>query len=104
MFIDINAAKKHLNIDDDYKEDDSYIIALIGAAEDAIAKFCNIKNLSKLVDPDTGYIPESVRHAVLLLVGSWYANREAVSNLAVNKVPYGLEFLSALNTNYRTTF
>ena len=104
MLITISSAKKHLNIDDDYKEDDEYIVALIGVAEDAIAKYCNIKSLSQLVDPDTGYIPDSIKHAVLLLVGTYYANRESVSNLAVNKLPTGFEFLASLNTNYRTAF
>ena len=51
------------------------------------------------VDFTVGYgatsaaVPESIRHAMLLLIGHWYMNREAVSVGSLNEVPYGVELL-----------
>lgn len=100
MYISIDKIRQHLNIDDFYHEDDEYINHLTVAAETAVAKRLNVKNLGVLLDKETGYLPEDVNHAVLLLIGNWYSNREAVSTLNVNKLPYGLEFLFELNKNY----
>lgn len=100
MYIPLDKAKQHINVDAEYKEDDGYIISLVCAAEDAVAKRLNVKSLSKLVNPDTGYLPDSVSHAILLLIGNWFANREAVSNLNLNKLSYGFDFLADLNRNY----
>lgn len=42
MFVTLSLAKKHLQIDEDFKEDDNYIIGLIKVAEDAVAKNLDI--------------------------------------------------------------
>ena len=36
MYITIDEAKKHLNVDDSYKDDDTYIGDLIKVAEDSV--------------------------------------------------------------------
>ena len=69
MYILIEDIKKHLNID--YEEDDTYIAELIEAAEDAVQKFIQ-QPLEGLVDED-GKIPVSLRHAIRLMVGGFYA-------------------------------
>lgn len=104
MFTTLDTAKKHINVDPDYTEDDSYIIHLIIAAEDATAKRLNVKSLSDLINPDTGYIPEDVTHSVLLLVGSWYSARETFSNQSVSQLPQSYEFIASLNKNYKSPF
>ncbi len=39
-------------------------------------------------------LPESIRHAMLLLIGSYYENREAVNvGNTVNELPYGVDAL-----------
>jgi uncharacterized phiE125 gp8 family phage protein len=38
-------------------------------------------------------VPPQIRHALMLLVGHLYENREASSPIAVNTVPYGIEHL-----------
>ena len=41
MYVDLDTAKKHLNIEPDFIEDDEYISLLIEAAEAAVAVlFC----------------------------------------------------------------
>ena len=47
--------------------------------------------------PASTDVPSSIRHAILLLVGHWYANREAVSNPGFATVPIGAEHLLSLH-------
>ena len=42
MYVTKELAKHHLQIDEDYKEDDEYIVLLIQAAEDAVSKHLDI--------------------------------------------------------------
>jgi uncharacterized phiE125 gp8 family phage protein len=47
-------------------------------------------------------IPASIRHAVLLLVGGWYWNRESVSDKPVGAVPFGVDALLLPHRNWST--
>lgn len=97
MYITLEEAKKHLLVDPDFNEDNEYIQALINTAEEAVSLNINTK-LTAIADG--GELPSSVKSAVLLLIGSLYANREPVAYTAVNKVPYTFDYLIALNKNY----
>ena len=104
MFTPIDTVKKHLNIDFDFNEDDELLYLYIQAAEDAIAKAINVKDLSYLVDKNNGYLPSSLQSAILLMIGNLYANREPVTNGSVVKIPYTLDFLISLNKSYKAPF
>lgn len=93
----MNIAKKHLNIDDDFKDDDNYIISLIKVAEDAVQKNENIA-LEELLEG--GELPPSVIHSILLLVGNLYNSREAATYSSVSEVPYSYKYLINLNRNW----
>ena len=93
----MNIAKKHLNIDDDFKDDDNYIINLIKVAEDAVQKNENIA-LEELLEG--GELPPSVIHSILLLVGNLYNSREAATYSSVSEVPYAYKYLINLNRNW----
>lgn len=97
MFVTLNIAKKHLNIDDDFKDDDNYIISLIKVAEDAVQKNENIA-LEELLEG--GELPPSVIHSILLLVGNLYNSREAATYSIVSEVPYSYKYLINLNRNW----
>lgn len=97
MFVTLNIAKKHLNIDDDFKDDDNYIISLIKVAEDAVQKNENIA-LEELLEG--GELPPSVIHSILLLVGNLYNSREAATYSSVSEVPYAYKYLINLNRNW----
>lgn len=86
MYITIEDLKKHLNVDHD--EDDTYIEELAEVAEDAVAEYLN-RPLAGLVD-DAGKLKASVRHAIRLLVGTWYANRESVAFASPSVMPDGV--------------
>lgn len=99
MFILLDDAKKQLNIDKSFTDDDNYIIHLIQVAEDAISKRIDRK-LDEMVDPKTGYLPKSVIQSILILIGQFYANREATINVSANEIPIGLNWLADLNKKY----
>ena len=75
--IDLARVKLHLKLDGD--EEDLLVAGYVEAAKSHVAMHCN----RELVDTvptgpeQMGFTPD-VEQAVLLLVGHWYANREAV--------------------------
>lgn len=98
MYITLCEAKKHLLIDNSFKDDDEYILALIDAAEEAVSL-----NLCVPLDSiaEGGEIPPSVKAAILLLVGNFYANREpVVTGTIKTTIPYSYDYLISLNKNY----
>lgn len=97
MYITLQEAKKHLQIDTDFTADDGYIIALIQVAEDSVAQHLDIALRELLAD---GELPAAVKHSILLMVGNLYANREPVAFTSVSKVPYTLEYLLGLYKSY----
>lgn len=97
MYITLQSAKKHLQIDSDFVDDDDYITFLIQVAEDAVAQNLNIALKDLLVD---GMLPPAIMHAILLLVGNLYNNREPISYGSVAKIPYTIEYLLGLYKHY----
>ena len=98
MYITLCEAKKHLLIDNSFKDDDEYILALIDAAEEAVSI-----NLCVQLDSiaEGGEIPPSVKAAILLLIGNFYANREpVVTGTIKTTIPYSYDYLISLNKNY----
>lgn len=97
MYITLQEAKKHLQIDADFTDDDNYIITLIQVAEDSVSQHLDIALRELLSD---GQLPSAVRHSILLMVGNLYANREPVAYTSVVKVPYTLDYLLGLYKRY----
>lgn len=89
MYIDADDIKKHLNID--YDEDDGYLTQLVEAAESAIERF--IQQPLEQLEDENGDIPAALKHAVRLMVGGFYANREPVAFATATEIPFGLMFL-----------
>lgn len=80
--VDLAAAKAHCRID--HTEDDAAIEALIAAASDHL----------KSVGVDmTAPAPPAIEHAVLMLVGHFYCNREAVAKADVAAIEIGVDRL-----------
>jgi hypothetical protein len=77
--------KKHLNVD--HSEDDAYIGELSEVAEDAVAEYLNRPIADFVTD---GKLKASVRHAIRLLVGTWYASRESVAFASPSVLPDGV--------------
>lgn len=71
-------------------EDDEYIKALCLAAENAVENHI-ARPLSEITDD--GKLPPAVKHAILLLVGHFYANRESVSFATASEIPLAYQYL-----------
>ena len=86
MYLTVEDLKKHLNVD--HSEDDAYIEELAEVAEDAVAEYLN-RPIADFVD-ENGKLKASVRHAIRLLVGTWYASRESVAFATPSVMPDGV--------------
>lgn len=98
MYITLTEAKKHLNIDEWFTEDDLYIIDLIKVSEDIVEKRIG-KPLSVCIDKN-GDLEPSIKHTILLMIGTYFSQRESTSPSTISKVPYTLDFLADLNKQY----
>lgn len=99
MYILLEDAKHHLNVDKDFHDDDYYITNLIDVAEKVVERNIDT-NLSDLEDSD-GDIPSPLKQAMLLLIGNFYANRESVAFASSSEVPQSYNYLIDLYRNYR---
>ena len=98
MYVTLSEARKHLNLDEWFTEDDAYILELIKVAEDVVEKRIG-KPLSKCINKN-GELESSVKHSILVLIGTYYNQREATSPSTITPVPYTFDFLADLNKKY----
>lgn len=98
MYITLDEAKKHLNIDKSFTDDDQYITSLIKVAEDAVSKNMDVA-LSEMIESD-GKLSPSIIQSILLLVGNLYNSREAATYSTVSEVPYAFKYLVNLNRHF----
>lgn len=91
MYITLDMAKKHLNIDEYFTDDDEYIVHLILAAEDAIS--AHIDAPLSVYETVCGELEEGLKHGILLLVAHFYNSREAVSFGQGTEVPLSFQYL-----------
>ena len=97
MYLSLDDLKRHLIID--HNDEDRYLCDLETVAEDAVKTDLNLDSLSELED-ETGMLPASVLQAMLLLIGTLYANRESVTYGTPHTVPHSYEYLLDLNRQY----
>lgn len=98
-YISLEEAKKHLNIEPEFKDDDSYIIDLVSAAEDVVAE--DICTPLVEIENEEGKLPPLLKQAVLLMVGTFYASRETLAfGVLVNETPV-YRHLIGLYRDYR---
>lgn len=96
-YLELEEVKSHLVVDSTV--DDAYIGRLMEVAEGTVEAELD-RPLIGLEDAQ-GNLPAPVRHAMLLVVGTLYANREAVAvGVSAVKLPYTLDWLQGLYKNY----
>lgn len=98
MYIQLDLAKKHLNIEDDFIEDDEYILSLIDVAESAVRVHIN-EDFASIAEKNGGCLPSPILQAALLMVGNLYQNREAVGS-KTQELPFNYRYLIDLYRNY----
>ena len=100
MYITVEDLKKHLNIDEDFTEDDGYLAYLITVAEDAISIHID-RNLSEVADENGGKLPAVLIHAMKLFIGDMYQSRESTSfNGSPSEIPFSYTYLTSLYRRY----
>lgn len=97
-YITLSQVKKHLNIDEIFTDDDQYLYSLIIVSQEAVEKFID-QPLAEISD-ENGKIPDSLRHAMLLLIGNLYDHRETTAPLHLSEVPHAFQFLLDLYQKY----
>lgn len=97
MYVTLTELKKQMNIDASFTEDDTYITALEGAAEEVVAKYIN-RDLGDMLSNNE--LPASIKHAIMLWVSTAYSIRESVSNVSMIPVPHAFELLCDLWRKY----
>ena len=95
-YLELEDVKRHLNIDLDYAGDDEYLLSLVDTAEEVVSQhICS--NLNDMeVD---GKLPSPLLHAMKLLIGTYYSNRESVTEKSV-ELPHGYYYLVRLYRQY----
>lgn len=97
MYLDLDTIKRHLIID--HNDDDLLLADLETVAEDAVRRDLNLYSL-KDIENCAGMLPSCVTQAMLLLIGTLYANRESVSYGQAHVVPHAYSYLLDLARNY----
>lgn len=92
MEITLDEIKQHLNLEADWHGEDSYLQSLIGAAKQVV----EMHICDDIDGKSEGQLP--LAHAIKLLVGTWYMNRESLSNL--QKGNHSYEYILSLYKNY----
>jgi len=98
MYIQLDLAKKHLNVEEDFLEDDEYILSLIEVAESAVRVHIN-EDFADIAEKNGGCIPAPILQATLLMIGNLYQNREIIGSKAL-ALPYNYQYLIDLYRNY----
>ena len=98
MFIPLDLAKKHLNIEEDFTEDDEYILGLISMAQEAVRVHVN-EDFEVLAENNGGCLPTPLVQAALLMIGQMYQNREPLGTRD-KALPLSYEYLINLYRNY----
>lgn len=98
MYIPLDVAKKHLNIEKDYTLDDEYILLLIQAAEQSVRVHVN-EDLEGLAKKYGGKLPAPLISAMLLMIGNLFQNREIVGTKTL-ALPKNYDYLISLYQNF----
>lgn len=97
--IELITVRAHCRIDEDDTSEDSLLNIYTGAAKRYVEKWTRRKLYETNADPgfdtdeDRLLLDDDVRTAMLLLIGHWFANREAVTANSASEVPLAVEAL-----------
>lgn len=97
QYVSLEDIKMHLNIDLQFKDDDYYLLSCIEVAQDALRNHLNVDNLSEVEVEDEynhgTHLPVSLIHAIKLMVGNLYNNRESVAPIQMYELPKSYDYL-----------
>ena len=99
-YLTLDIAKKHLNVESSFTDDDSYIELLCDVAEQKVAKELNLEVPDLAAIGSAKEIPLPLKQAMLLNVGHYYANREEASSALSRPIEQGSKWLIDLYRDY----
>lgn len=99
QYLTLDIIKKHLNLDSDFTDDDSYLEMLGGVVEQVVEKHIDVK-FEVLKTENGGELPLPLKQAMLLLLGTYYSNRENIAFASGAEVPTTYKYLISLYQNY----
>lgn len=88
-YVTLEEIKKHLNID--FSDDDDYLSDIVLVAQMSVEKA--ICDSLKTHEDEPGVLNPMLKHAIKILAGNFYANREPVSFATPSVIPYTLAYL-----------
>ena len=100
-YLNLELIKNHLNLQN-FSDDDKYLQHLGSAVEFVVERDID-KKLSKIAEENGGEFPPSLLHAMLLLLGSYYANRENISYASCVEVPKTYAYICDIYRCYGKT-
>ena len=100
-YLNLELIKNHLNLQN-FSDDDTYLQHLGSAVEFVVERDID-KKLSKIAEENGGDLPPSLLHAMLLLLGTYYANRENISYASCVEVPKTYAYICDLYRCYGKT-
>lgn len=93
-FVTMEMIKTHLNIERDYHGEDDYLLHLREVA------FLVVQNhICSDLATLNGH-KKTIGHAMLLLIGTFYLQRESIGTSSMKECPHTLEFILAQYKNY----
>lgn len=100
-YLNLELIKNHLNLQN-FSDDDKYLQHLGSAVEFVVERDVD-KKLTTIAQENGGELPPSLLHAMLLLLGSYYANRENISYASCVEVPKTYAYICDLYRCYGKT-
>ena len=100
-YLNLELIKNHLNLQN-FSDDDTYLQHLGSAVEFVVERDID-KKLTTIAQENGGELPPSLLHAMLLLLGTYYANRENVSYASCVEVPKTYAYICDLYRCYGKT-
>lgn len=97
-YLNLELIKNHLNLQN-FSDDDKYLQHLGSAVEFVVERDLD-KKLTTIAQENGGELPPSLLHAMLLLLGSYYANRENISYASCVEVPKTYAYICDLYRCY----
>lgn len=98
--LDLKTIKKHCNVDEFFTDDDIYLLNLAQTAKAIILDALDREDITAIYDAEKDEFIGGLKQAQLLLIGHFYANREAVTYGSPSKLPLGFEYILQQHKSY----
>lgn len=98
-YIQLYQVKKQINIDEDFKDDDEYLVDLINVAEQMVENHID-DNLDEIAKANGNCLPRPLIQAMLLFIGNLYANRESIAFASSSEIPLSYNYILDGFKNY----